>query len=120
MVTIKLMGGLGNQMFQYAFGFALAKRKNTKLSFDVSFFENCGKSTSRSYELDQLCISCKNHSKKPFFAKIPKIGWRIAPFFNYFIGYFFSEKYFADYKEDIYREFQFKEKIQGPQEGNSV
>lgn len=37
MVTIRIKGGLGNQLFQYAAGYALAKRMNQKLKLDSSF-----------------------------------------------------------------------------------
>ncbi len=37
MVIIKLFGGLGNQMFQYAFGRYMAWKHQTELKFDVSF-----------------------------------------------------------------------------------
>lgn len=37
MIIVKLMGGLGNQMFQYAFGSYLAHKHGTELKFDVTF-----------------------------------------------------------------------------------
>lgn len=39
MIIVRLMGGLGNQMFQYAFGRSVANRNNTELKLDVSFFD---------------------------------------------------------------------------------
>ena len=39
MIIVNLKGGLGNQMFQYATGFALAKRKQTNLLFDIRLQE---------------------------------------------------------------------------------
>ncbi|MBR1754847.1 alpha-1,2-fucosyltransferase [bacterium] len=36
---VKLMGGIGNQMFEYAFGLALQKNQNCKLLFDTSYFD---------------------------------------------------------------------------------
>lgn len=39
MIIIKLWGGLGNQMFQYAYGYALAKKNNDSLYFDVDYFK---------------------------------------------------------------------------------
>jgi hypothetical protein len=113
------MGGLGNQMFQYAFGFALARRKKTNLSLDISFFDEINAATPRIFELEQLCVSCKNFCNKPFYIKIPKIGNKLKPFLNYFEDYFQSEKYFLDCKDEILKEFQFKEKLQVP-EGNSA
>lgn len=38
-VKVSLYGGLGNQLFQYAAGFALAKRLNVPLVLDLSWFE---------------------------------------------------------------------------------
>lgn len=58
MIIVKLMGGLGNQMFQYAAGRRLAHKHNTQLKLDISFLkskqEGC---THRTYELKRLNIS---------------------------------------------------------------
>lgn len=40
MIVIRLEGGLGNQMFQYAFGRALSLQNNCELFFDDSYFKN--------------------------------------------------------------------------------
>lgn len=40
MNVVRLQGGLGNQMFQYAFGLALASRSPAELYFDASSFES--------------------------------------------------------------------------------
>jgi hypothetical protein len=37
MIVVRLMGGLGNQMFQYAAGLRLAHRHRTELKLDLSF-----------------------------------------------------------------------------------
>jgi len=37
MVIAKLQGGLGNQMFQYAAGLSLARKRQTNLKLDISF-----------------------------------------------------------------------------------
>ncbi len=39
MIVIKLMGGLGNQMFQYALGKKLAKQHQTNLGLELSFYK---------------------------------------------------------------------------------
>ena len=38
-VITHLIGGLGNQMFQYAAGYALSKRLGAALKFDISDFK---------------------------------------------------------------------------------
>jgi hypothetical protein len=38
MIIVKIAGGLGNQMFQYAAGLSLALRNKTNLKLDLSFF----------------------------------------------------------------------------------
>ncbi|MGC8880317.1 MAG: alpha-1,2-fucosyltransferase [Anaerolineae bacterium] len=48
MVIVQLIGGLGNQMFQYAAGRALAWRRGTALKLDISAFASY---TLRSYRL---------------------------------------------------------------------
>lgn len=58
MIIVKLMGGLGNQMFQYAAGRSLAYRNNTELKLDISFLESIQTgSTRRAYELQFLNIT---------------------------------------------------------------
>lgn len=52
-IIVRLIGGLGNQMFQYAAGRALADRLGLALLLDVSGFEHYG---LRRYELDRFAI----------------------------------------------------------------
>ena len=57
MVIVKLMGGLGNQMFQYAAARRLAHFNNTNLKIDLSWFDNiCEVDSSREYALDEFAI----------------------------------------------------------------
>jgi len=53
MIIVKLIGGLGNQMFQYAAGRHLAHLRNTALKLDLSFLNADAKGayTKREYEL---------------------------------------------------------------------
>lgn len=60
MVIVKLYGGLGNQMFQYAAARAVALRTKQELFIDTSWFE-VKKDTgmSRKYELGLFKVSPK-------------------------------------------------------------
>ena len=55
MVITQVIGGLGNQMFQYAVGRSLALRDNTTVRLDISGFENYG--LHQGFEL-QLVFTC--------------------------------------------------------------
>lgn len=56
MIIVKLMGGLGNQMFQYAAGRRLSLLNNTQLKLDISSLSAKG-NTPRDYELKHLSIN---------------------------------------------------------------
>jgi glycosyl transferase family 11 len=52
-ITVKLRGGLGNQLFQFALGRSLAVRRDTDLSFDLRWFGNeLPGETPRMYALE--------------------------------------------------------------------
>lgn len=56
MIITRLTGGLGNQMFQYAAGLALAERRRTVLKLDVSWFREYAE-----YEAhNRYALSCFN------------------------------------------------------------
>lgn len=53
MIIIRLKGGMGNQLFQYAFGLSLAKKLNTSLRLDLSSLldRSKGNFVYRNYDL---------------------------------------------------------------------
>ncbi len=57
MIIVKLKGGLGNQMFQYAIGRRIAVVNNVPLKLDLKWFDDTGKDTLREYELKHLKIN---------------------------------------------------------------
>jgi len=58
LIIVKLMGGLGNQMFQYAAARRLAHHHGVELKLDLSFLEeNTEVITRRKYELGHLNIT---------------------------------------------------------------
>lgn len=59
---VKLQGGLGNQMFQYAFAIALSKENEAEILFDFSWFNDVyeDKNVSpRKFELNGFKAECK-------------------------------------------------------------
>lgn len=51
MIEVKVSDGVGNQLFQYAFGYAMSRKNNQKLVLDKSFFDF---DKYRTYELDKF------------------------------------------------------------------
>lgn len=85
---VKLNGGLGNQMFQYAFAHVLSKTFGVDVVFDFSFFEECKSPcnfTPRLFELGSFNLDCTEATEEDMsyvvFAPKPtlidKILWRI-------------------------------------------
>ena len=60
MIVVQLIGGLGNQMFQYAVAKALALEKKQELRIDVSRFDNY---TLHNYGLNNFNIKSKPYNK---------------------------------------------------------
>lgn len=55
---VRLQGGLGNQMFQYAFGLALEHRIRHAVTYDMSFFDQLpGEHVTRRFELHVFGIA---------------------------------------------------------------
>lgn len=66
MIVVKLMGGLGNQMFQYAFARYLALKNNTSVKTDSSIYKThqwAKDEAVRKFELDVFNVSAQEASK---------------------------------------------------------
>jgi hypothetical protein len=51
-VIVQILGGLGNQMFQYALGRAISQRAGAPLLLDTNVIKHARQNTPRGYELD--------------------------------------------------------------------
>lgn len=58
-ITIHLVGGLGNQMFQYAFGTALAQHYQTNLLLDDSWYARLP-AADTARQMDLMCLKISN------------------------------------------------------------
>lgn len=137
MIIIKLFGGLGNQMFQYAAAGRLAYIHRTKLKLDISHFNS---QALRKYSLN--CFNIQEdfatpdeiNKFKPWEMKLPKkiisnikrlllkshrlvVEEKFYHFDSeilnlpnevYLNGYWQSEKYFKDIEEIIRKKFTIK------------
>lgn len=136
MIIVKLIGGLGNQLFQYAAGRRLAHVLEVELKLDIAGFEDDRIPTPRRYSLGNFNIqenfasaeeaaalsSLKRGIVERVLAKVlHKRPTHISQKHFYFDpailtlsdgvyldGYWQSEKYFVDITEIIRREFTVK------------
>jgi hypothetical protein len=137
MIIVKLQGGLGNQMFQYAAGKSLAQKHAVPLFIDTSFFETNSDSsehfTARNFELNAFKLNYTLASKsmlddvfrpgilkniqRKFFSNqtwlYTEKGLGYDNGFEKIIppvwidGYWQSERYFKQYEPIIRTEFSF-------------
>lgn len=87
MIIVRINGGLGNQMFQYAMGRRLALQHNTDLLLDLSFFDQKdGPHTQRPFELDVFNVKYRRATAeelRPFLqagaSRIRRVRDRLLP-----------------------------------------
>lgn len=130
MIGVRLEGGLGNQLFQYAAARSLAMRHSTEVMIDQSALINKKKSvTARDYELNAFnCLLSPSRKREFYLSKLAKRArwvfnlfspWKafvekgeqfnkdflIAPDNSYLIGFWQSYRYFEEIKEILRHEF---------------
>ena len=131
MIVLKLMGGLGNQLFQYAYGRSLATQLNTELVLDLDFLldrtarENF---VFRNFDLDLFDLKPyslfdenrkRKFYKKSIFSSSPIVikenGFQFSPITTklkkgkvYLDGYWQSHKYFEKIAFDLRKELKFR------------
>jgi hypothetical protein len=145
MVVIKVIGGLGNQLFQYALGRAIEIKLGYNVKFDIGDFETY---KLRNFELDkfntkfELSSKFENillgniisksiykiHSLFPSYISISSLNYYLESEFTfvnnlfeipeniYLSGYWQSEKYFSEIKSILIDELILKNQ---PSEENS-
>ena len=139
MIITKLIGGLGNQMFQYAAGRRVSYVNNTSLKLDIAGYKNQVGITPRKYMLHIFNIQ-ENFASKDEIRKLKKennfiqkvlkkihLAFTIKSYVrekghgfdpnilkmsdnSYMEGYWGSEKYFKDIEDIIRKDFTFKDK----------
>lgn len=120
LVVARLIGGLGNQMFQYATGRALANKLNGNLKIDTNGFDNYFRKfdlhnfkirAEHATEKEIIFLKSKNLFFKPKFICKEK-GHNYNPNIQkaklpvYLDGYWQSEKYFSEIRSQLLEEFR--------------
>src|SRR3972149_11689044 len=138
MIIVRLKGGLGNQMFQYATGLAVASRRGQELKLDSTGYDDprvINSDIPRKYALYAFSISGSiavrdevGKARNPYgvFSKavrffnqkvLRKYYADYDPAFfkknnKYIEGYFQSEKNFGNIKEKVVKEFTLKKEFE--------
>lgn len=115
LITNKLMGGLGNYLFQIATTYAHSLRYNKKFICDVS--DVMSPHNSYNFYLDNILRKIEfinlNQSYRTY--QETNFTYNEIPNFDFdakLVGYFQSEKYFLEYRKEILNLFEIDEKTQ--------
>lgn len=112
-VSINLMGGLGNMLFQIATAFSVSLRDNKKLICDTRNmivphkpYNEYSENIFRNIEFSDSIHHELTLQEKGFnYNIIPKVDKNIK-----LLGYYQSEKYFADYRREVLSLFEIDDK----------
>lgn len=137
MITVKLIGGIGNQMFQYAAGRGLAIANNTRLALDITDLQTTlprKNFTRRCFALDFFKIDARLTAFSKLGKRLPNAAFlinRLARFSRrtikekqpfifdptvasagdgvYLDGWWQNEKYFSGIRETLLHDFSLKD-----------
>lgn len=120
-VVTRLLGGLGNQMFQYATARALALYQGGALWLDTAALAVAGGHTQRDYALDVFDIrgtlveedSLRGFKGKRLAESGPRFDARVTRLDGdvYLAGYWQSERYFRAIRPLLRRDFSLKRPV---------
>lgn len=136
MIILRLRGGLGNQLFQYAAGKALAEHHGTDFKLDLYYYK---KHPYRSFDLNKFNVPLEIASRREIhrftgsnplqrflnkrenYLRCPKVfaqphyhfyaDWLKLPADLYLSGYFQSEKFFASVHEKVQQWYSLSEPL---------
>ena len=124
MITVYIMGGIGNQLYQYAAGRRLARKLNTELKLDTTFYEhdNLRPYVLNLFNIKETIATPEEIQRARKFSKESGLG--VEPFGTNFMpevldypdnvwlyGYWANEIYFADIADILRREFTLKNSL---------
>jgi hypothetical protein len=139
MIIVRLQGGLGNQLFEYACGRALALRNGAPLKLDLTNYRDRSYAERRPYLLDRFRITASEAGplelKLAHGGRIARAATALAPSRRfrtfreeslrfqpeaaaargnvYLLGYWQCERYFADCADTVRSEFALRGEPQG-------
>ncbi len=107
MIITRLMGGLGNQMFQYAAGKSLSLLHGTELLLDVSHLGKKAhvEDTKRDFELDKLVANVKVSTEKDFEPFLKLGSSKTYRSFQRIFPSLFNKTYFAETGQRFHASF---------------
>lgn len=141
MIIVKLVGGLGNQLFQYAFARSVSSRLKTKFSLDRNPFDtyytlhkyslghfNIKQSFAKDSDFCGFVWVRKQNKLFDIFYKYLRAKSKILPFYypeqrfhfdpsvfsknqTYFDGFWQTEKYFKEIEKDLIEELTLTEPL---------
>jgi hypothetical protein len=128
MIIAKLMGGMGNQMFQYAISRNLSLKYNVPLKIDLSFLQNKNMGPNfvyRDYDLNlfNVCEDFEVSLDNVIMVSQPQFNYSqdlidslekpVREGFNILLnGYWQSPLFFSDYESQIREDLKFKDDIE--------